>query len=61
MTHAASVNPDETSIRQGRTGAIAAGIAGNVLEWYDFGAYIYLAPTLANLFFPNSTRLTRCC
>jgi MFS transporter, MHS family, proline/betaine transporter len=55
MTHAASVNPDGTIIRQGRTGAIAAGIAGNVLEWYDFGAYIYLAPTLAKLFFPNST------
>jgi MFS family permease len=55
MTHAASVNPDGTVIRQGRTGAIAAGIAGNVLEWYDFGAYIYLAPTLAKLFFPNST------
>jgi MFS transporter, MHS family, proline/betaine transporter len=32
--------------------AIAAGTIGNVLEWYDFGVYGYLVPTLSALFFP---------
>jgi MHS family proline/betaine transporter-like MFS transporter len=31
---------------------IAAGVIGNVLEWYDFGVYGYLVPTLSVLFFP---------
>ena len=26
---------------------------GNVLEWYDFAAYAYMAPILAKLFFPS--------
>ncbi|MEM8841962.1 MAG: MFS transporter [Pseudomonadota bacterium] len=30
-----------------------AGIAGNVLEWYDFAVYGYFAPVLAQLFFPS--------
>ncbi|MBV9825278.1 MAG: MFS transporter [Alphaproteobacteria bacterium] len=33
--------------------AITAGTIGNVLEWYDFGVYGYLVPTLSQLFFPN--------
>jgi MFS transporter, MHS family, proline/betaine transporter len=33
--------------------AIAAGVVGNVLEWYDFGVYGYLVPTLSQLFFPS--------
>ena len=32
--------------------AITAGVIGNVLEWYDFGVYGYLVPTLSALFFP---------
>jgi MHS family proline/betaine transporter-like MFS transporter len=32
--------------------AITAGVIGNVLEWYDFGVYGYLVPTLSVLFFP---------
>ena len=31
---------------------ISATIAGNVLEWYEFGLYAYLGPTIASLFFP---------
>src|SRR4029079_18630064 len=31
----------------------AAGI-GNLLEWYDFGVYAYLAGLIATKFFPNS-------
>ena len=33
--------------------AITAGVIGNVLEWYDFGVYGYLVPTIAQLFFPG--------
>jgi MHS family proline/betaine transporter-like MFS transporter len=33
--------------------AITAGVIGNVLEWYDFGVYGYLVPTISQLFFPN--------
>src|SRR5215470_4915084 len=32
--------------------AIVAGIAGNVMEWYDFSAYGYFATTIGRLFFP---------
>ncbi|MEM9216241.1 MAG: MFS transporter [Cyanobacteria bacterium P01_F01_bin.150] len=32
---------------------ILAGIVGNVIEWYDFALYGYLAPILALLFFPS--------
>jgi MHS family proline/betaine transporter-like MFS transporter len=32
--------------------AITAGVIGNVLEWYDFGVYGYLVPTISVLFFP---------
>lgn len=32
---------------------IAAGIAGNVLEWYDFAIYGFFAPILGKLFFPS--------
>ncbi len=32
---------------------IAAGAIGNVLEWYDFALYGYLAPIIADLFFPS--------
>lgn len=32
--------------------SIAAGLVGNVMEWYDFGVYGYYAPILGRLFFP---------
>src|ERR1700749_5127848 len=35
--------------------AITAGVIGNVLEWYDFGVYGYLVPTISALFFPNAS------
>lgn len=31
---------------------IIPGIIGNILEWYDFSLYGYLAPIFAKLFFP---------
>ncbi|MEQ9664408.1 MAG: MFS transporter [Phycisphaerales bacterium] len=35
----------------GRT--VVAGIAGNVLEWYDFAVYGFFAPIIASQFFPS--------
>src|SRR4051812_22297288 len=32
---------------------IAAGVIGNVLEWYDFAVYGYFAPTIGRHFFPS--------
>ena len=37
--------------------AIVATTSGNVLEWYDFTVYGFLAPTLATLFFPSEDKL----
>ncbi len=34
--------------------AIIAGTVGNVLEWYTFAVYGYLAPTIGPLFFPSA-------
>lgn len=34
-----------------------AGSIGNVLEWYDFALYGYLAPVIAVLFFPRENEL----
>jgi MFS transporter, MHS family, proline/betaine transporter len=38
--------------------AIAAGIAGNVMEWYDFSVYGYFAAIIGRHFFPTSDRTT---
>ena len=32
--------------------AIAAGMIGNLLEWYDFAIYGYFAATIGRVFFP---------
>jgi MHS family proline/betaine transporter-like MFS transporter len=32
--------------------AVAAAVAGNVLEWYDFAIYAYMATIIAKKFFP---------
>jgi MFS transporter, MHS family, proline/betaine transporter len=32
---------------------IAAGMIGNVLEWYDFAVYGYFAATIGRQFFPH--------
>lgn len=33
--------------------AVRATVVGNVLEWYDFAVYGYLAPIVGRLFFPS--------
>ena len=35
------------------TKAVTVGTIGNVLEWFDFGIYGYLAPFIGKLFFPG--------
>ncbi len=32
--------------------AVVASAIGNVLEWYDFGVYVFFAATIAHTFFP---------
>lgn len=41
-----------------RRKVIAAGISGNVLEWYDFGVYGFFAPIIGKLFFPSDDPTT---
>ncbi len=38
-----------------RRRVVAAGISGNVLEWYDFAVYGYFAPIIAERFFPSNS------
>ena len=32
---------------------VAAGLVGNVMEWYDFAVYGYFASVIGKLFFPS--------
>ncbi|MBF0104719.1 MAG: MFS transporter [Deltaproteobacteria bacterium] len=36
---------------------LAGGIVGNVLEWYDFAIFGFLAPIIGDLFFPSNDPL----
>jgi MHS family proline/betaine transporter-like MFS transporter len=38
---------------QTRRRVVAAGIVGNVMEWYDFSVYGFFARTIGNLYFPS--------
>lgn len=53
-TSDAQPGPDEQ--RRRRVGA-TLGSFGTALEWYDFTLYVYLAPVIADLFFPSSDSL----
>jgi MHS family proline/betaine transporter-like MFS transporter len=50
-TLAPTVSPDVTSVQSRK--AIYAACIGNMLEWYDFGVYAYLATLIASNFFPG--------
>lgn len=43
---------------QRRTRTVLASNAGNVLEWFDFVIFAYLAPYLSDEFFPSSDPIT---
>jgi MHS family proline/betaine transporter-like MFS transporter len=36
---------------------VIAGMAGNVMEWYDFALFGYFAPIIAKLFFPSDNHV----
>src|SRR4051794_2924984 len=38
--------------------AVSAAVIGNVLEWYDFAVYAYVATYLARKFFPPGDEVT---
>ncbi|MAB12403.1 MFS transporter [Parvibaculum sp.] len=40
-----------------RLTAVLAGVIGNILEWYDFALYGFMASVLSGLFFPDSNHL----
>lgn len=44
----------DSPARPGMRRIVAASAVGNLLEWYDFAAYAYMAPVLGKLFFPAS-------
>ncbi len=43
--------------RSKRGRVIAAGMIGNVIEWYDFALYGYMAVIISELFFPHENKL----
>lgn len=54
MTEPATPPPVNTrEFRDLSPRSLAAGMVGNVLEWYDFGLYGYLAPLIGAHFFPS--------
>ncbi|MEO1089079.1 MAG: MFS transporter [Pseudomonadota bacterium] len=48
----------DTPARSGVGRTAASGAVGNVLEWFDFAVYGYMAPFLSNLFFPSADPLS---
>ena len=40
-----------------RKTAITAGVIGNIMEWYDFALYGYMASILSQLFFPGDNHI----
>ena len=50
--NAAAAQQNENRARH----AILASVAGNCLEWFDFGVFAFLSPQIGKLFFPPSDR-----
>ena len=59
MSTRATLNPPLPPTPRSTGGAlqIAAATIGNTLEWFDILVYAYFAPTIAQVFFPNSNPL----
>ena len=47
----------EKDLHSKRGRVIAAGMIGNVIEWYDFALYGYMAVIISELFFPHEDKL----
>lgn len=41
-----------------KTRSIVASITGNIIEWYDFSIYLYLAPVISQNFFPHTNKMS---
>lgn len=55
MTNNQSMNkPGRRETRR----AVTAAVVGNVLEWYDFAIYAYMATVIARKFFPSGDEVT---
>src|SRR3982074_721952 len=55
-----AVSIDASTSAQSRK-AVSAAVIGNVLEWYDFGVYAYVAAIIARKFFPGQDEVTGRC
>src|SRR5262249_21073011 len=42
----------------GTSKAVSAAVIGNVLEWYDFSVYVFVAAIIARKFFPQADDVT---
>jgi MHS family proline/betaine transporter-like MFS transporter len=45
--------PAAGKIDQASRGSLLIGALGTTVEWYDFSVFVYLAPTLSRVFFPE--------
>ena len=45
-------------MKNGKLRVLAAGLIGNVMEWYDFAVYGFFASTIGTLFFPTGNATT---
>jgi MFS transporter, MHS family, proline/betaine transporter len=52
------VAAQDIAARPGARRAITAAVVGNVLEWYDFAVYAYMATLIAAKFFPSGDEVT---
>lgn len=57
MSDAAVATLDEPISAPTSVRTIAAGAIGNVIEWYDFSLYGYMAVVISQLFFPHDNAL----
>lgn len=57
MTSAVAAAPTPAERRRARNSVIY-GSAGTVVEWFDYGLYLYLVPVMAPLIFPSDDALT---
>eukprot|EP01083_Nonionella_stella_P009796 28068_1 len=44
---------ERTGTKNNKTMETIAGVAGNVLEWYDFAVFGYFSDVIGNVFFPQ--------
>lgn len=56
MTRASVTRPPAAQARNAKR-AVGAAVVGNILEWYDFAAYGYVATIIASTFFPGNDRV----